>query len=171
MNEGESRAASGTRGLTVPELADHYDVTPGQIYQEWVRAPDFPRPVGYRPRVGTGGTPLAEFDPREVGRWHAHQPGLQPPPQIVFEGSLELVAPLGTLARRMTVHCRPVAAKTVSQYRHHPDFPDPVPNESSRECFRAGDVVDFMNRRPGKGNRTRGSSRAGRPGDGAGPRP
>ena len=42
------------------------------------------------------------------------------------------------------------AGKTVTQYRHHPRFPQPADGRS----YLLGEVADFWNRRPGKGGRT-----------------
>lgn len=173
MGEGPGRAA----GVTLEEWADRNGRVVGTVYNARSKHPDFPDPIGCRPRPGGArGTPHDLYDEAALDAWLAAHPR-RLPPAIAFDGDPDELLTLSAIARRSR-HAdtdRRVDGKTVYQYRDRPGFPEPASGTPYR-LYRAGDVVDWLsNNRPGSGNWGRGQRPGGRPrtgrATGAGPAP
>jgi hypothetical protein len=97
-------------------------------------------PAALRPYQALRGFPEPDEDGRRrlgdlVAYWNTR-------PIVLLEHDRDQRMPLGQIADRVLQ----VARKTVTQYRDAPGFPEP--DEDGR--YRLGDVVDFLNDRPGK---------------------
>jgi hypothetical protein len=142
--------------VTLAQWAEQHGRTLRSVYTHWKPHPDFPAPVGRRPRPTGGGTAFDEYDLHELETWLTSQPRKRPPPPIVFAGPPDELVTLSAFASRARSGGNPVDGKTVYQCRGRPGFPAPVQGSS----YRAGDVLTFLNsRRPGSGNRARGKRR------------
>ncbi len=153
MDQGTTPVSSR---VTLAEWAERHGRTVGTAWSHWTSRPDFPRPVGRRPRPGGApGTAIAEYDEAELDAWLAAQPGMGPPPPVAFDGDIEELLTLSAFAARAQAAGKTLERSTIYQYRDREDFPKPV----NGRFYRAGDVLEFMNSRPGPGNRLRGSAR------------
>jgi hypothetical protein len=150
--------AASAGGVTWEEWAAKIGRTVPSLYNVRLTHPDFPAPVGRRPRPGGApGTAFDVFDEAALDGWLAAHPRMLPP-VVTFDGDVGEELTLSAIAARSR-HAdtgRRVDRKTVYQYKVHPDFPEPV---GGGNLFRAGEVLAFLNSRPGSGNWGRGEGR------------
>lgn len=146
--------------MTLAEIAARYERTARSVQTHWLRYPDFPAPLGLRPRAGGGrGRLPAEYDQDAVKAFLTRHPELLPPAPIRYDGDLAGELTLSEFAHQAThADGRPLDPKSVYQCRDQPGFPAPV----AETRYRAGEVLAFMNARPGSGNRLRGEARTSR---------
>jgi hypothetical protein len=134
-------------GLTTLRLwASEQGRTHHYVRQFWRRRPGFPDPVGELPPAGHHGGGRGEhlYDQAALNAWLAAQPDLAPPdrvdPRTLRIAGDERVT-LGRFAALIGKD-----RKTVTQHRDRPGFPEP----GIDGLYRAGDLLEYWNSRPGR---------------------
>jgi hypothetical protein len=139
---GELPAGMTTLRLWAARHGRSYDY----IRQFWRTRDGFPTPAGELPsRSRNGGGPGERcYDEAAMDRWLGTQSDLKPPPRIelsAFRIDPEERITLGRFAALIGK-----ARNTVAQYRDQPGFPQPGADGG----YRAGDLLDYWNSRPGR---------------------
>jgi len=136
---------------TLRRWAARHGRTYDYVRQFWRTREGFPGREGELPsRARNGGGPGERYyDEAALDQWLAAQADLQPPARI--EPSALRVDPDDriTLGRFAAVLGK--ARNTVAQYRDQPGFPQPDPDGA----YRARDLIDYWNSRPGHRGPTR----------------
>jgi hypothetical protein len=136
---------------TLRTWADRHGRTYDYVRQFWRRRQGFPKPAGELEPSGRHGGGRGEFyyDVAALEQWLAGQLDLHPPERIVPSALRIDPDERITLGRFAGLIGR--ARNTVAQYRDRPGFPQP--DVSDR--YRAGDLIEFWNSRPGRRGKAR----------------
>jgi hypothetical protein len=113
------------------------------VRQFWRTREGFPAPAGELPPRGRNGGGPGEryYSEAALDQWLDAQADLQPPVRIEIRIDPEDRITVGRFAALLGK-----ARNTVAQYRDHPGFPRP----DEQGTYRAGDLLDYWNSRPGR---------------------
>lgn len=137
-------------GLTTLHIwAPTHGRTYNHVRQFWRRRPGFPEPVGTLPPADPHRRGRREllFEQAALDAWLAAQTNLEPPERIdpaTFPIGLDERITLGRFAGLIEKN-----RGTVAQHRDRPGFP--AADTDGR--YRAGDLLDYWNQRPGRRTR------------------
>jgi hypothetical protein len=125
--------------------------------RHWGADPDFPEHVGELPPRGRHGGGIGEqyFDEAALDAWLASRPDLAPPERI--DPSAAVIDPGERITLGRFAGLIGKARGTVNQHRDRPGFPQPAADG----LYRAGDLLDYWNTRPGRKGKATKDSRGG----------
>jgi hypothetical protein len=122
------------------------------VRQNWRNRDGFPEPAGALPAHGRNGGGRGEllFDQAELDAWLAAQPDLAAPERI-DPGAIR-IDPQARITLGRFAALIGKDRKTVTQHRDRPGFPE----VDADGAYRAGDLLDYWNSRPGRRGPSRG---------------
>jgi hypothetical protein len=125
--------------------------------RHWRADPEFPRHAGELPPCGRHGGGLGEqyFDEAALDAWLASRPDLAPPERI--DPSAAGIGPDERITLGKFAGLIGKARGTVNQHRDRPGFP---PSGEDR-LYKAGELLEYWNARPGRRGKARKNSPAG----------
>jgi hypothetical protein len=132
--------------ITLRGWAPRHGRTYDYVRQFWRRRPGFPEPAGELPARGRHGGGRREllFEEAILDAWLAAQSDLAPPERIDPDAFGVAAEERITLNRFATLIGK--AAKTITQHRGRPGFPD----TGTDGRYRAGDLLEYWNSRTGR---------------------
>jgi hypothetical protein len=125
------------------------------VRQNWRNRDGFPQPSGTLPARGRNGGGRGEllFDQAELDSWLAAQPDLAAPERIA-PGTIR-IDPRERITLGRFAALIGKDRKTITQHRDRPGFPE----ADEDGTYRAGDLLDYWNSRPGRRGPSRGRRR------------